>query len=69
MSEQAVVRCPKCNRKQPVRAPDSIYYCKWCECQFDSDPNEGGDFSDHNPAARLELEERARERQAQRRGR
>jgi hypothetical protein len=41
---------------------DSIYWCPKCRCQFDSEPDEGGDYSDHNAAARLEREERERSR-------
>jgi ribosomal protein L37AE/L43A len=66
------VRCPKCNRPQPKRGGhDSIYYCEHCRCQFDDDPTDGGDYSDRNPAARLERQERfkatQRERKARRR--
>jgi len=35
-----------------------MYYCYRCKMQFDNDPDEGGDYSDWNPAARLEREER-----------
>lgn len=52
------VACPRCNRKQQKRGLDAMYFCENCRCQFDADPNEGGDFSDRNPAARIEREER-----------
>ena len=65
----ATVACPGCGRTQPARTQDSIYWCEKCRCQFDGDPNEGGDYSDHNAAVRLEREERRNERQGQRRGR
>ena len=61
-----VVRCPKCGRKQPFRTPDAMYRCGPCGVTFDCDPNEGGDYSDHNASARLERAEREQER---RRGR
>lgn len=63
---QAVVRCPKCNRSQPYRSPDALYRCPACEMTFDREGDDGGDYSDVNPAARLEREERQR---AERRGR
>ena len=62
MGKESKVRCPKCNRPQPAKGPDAIYYCPTCRMQFDNDPNEGGDFSDRNAAIRLERQERAREK-------
>lgn len=67
------VHCPRCGRSKPYKSPDALYWCDNCEGQFDDQPDEGGDYSDHNAAARLEREDRARERQReqrqQRRGR
>jgi ribosomal protein L37AE/L43A len=60
MTTNATVSCPRCSRKQPRRTPDAIYWCENCRCQFDDDPDEGGDYSSRNPAARLEREERRR---------
>lgn len=54
------VRCPKCGRKQPVRSSDALYRCPVCQVTFDNDPDEGGTYSDRDPAARLEREERQR---------
>lgn len=53
-----LVYCPRCNCGQRDRGPDAIYRCDRCLCQFDGDPDEGGDYSDRNPAARLERMER-----------
>ena len=54
----AKVQCPKCGKKQPRRSADAIYWCSTCRMQFDNDPDEGGDFSDRDPSARLERQER-----------
>ena len=51
------VRCPGCGGKQPRKLRDSIYWCDKCRCQFDDDPDEGGDYS-WDPTRRLEREER-----------
>jgi hypothetical protein len=57
------VRCPKCGRRQNKSTlPDAMYWCGVCQVQFDDDPDEGGDYSARNPAARLEREERNRGR-------
>lgn len=62
------VKCPGCGKPQAADPnPDKIYYCPKCGAQFDSTPDEGGSYSDRNPAARLEREERERERKLQRR--
>jgi hypothetical protein len=60
------VRCPGCQRPQSRRGPDAIYWCNHCRCQFDDTPDEGGDFSDRDPAWRLEREERTPSRRARR---
>ena len=52
------VRCPRCRRKQPKQRPDTIYFCQHCQGCFDDQPDEGGYYSDRNPAARLERAER-----------
>ncbi len=59
------VACPKCNRKQPYRSADSIYFCDECRMQFDDSPDEGGTyFSD--PSRRMELEDERRAQKQQR---
>lgn len=62
MTTQPQVRCPRCGRKQPKLGPDAMYWCNHCKGYHDSDPDEGGDYSAINPAARLEREERATQR-------
>lgn len=57
----AMVRCPQCGTKQPMRQPDSIYYCDRCRGQFDDCPDEGGSYH-ADPSKRMELEEARRER-------
>jgi len=55
------VRCPRCNRPQPDTGPDSIYWCGDCRCQFDGEPEEGGNyFSDPTKRAELADERRSR---------
>ena len=57
------VRCPKCGIPQTVGQGQTMFYCHRCRLQFDDDPDEGGDWDDRNPAARLErAERRARKR-------
>lgn len=55
-------KCPVCRSNKSVlaRKGDATYQCLGCSAWFDSDPDEGGDYSDRNPAARLEREERRR---------
>lgn len=65
-----VVKCPRCGRPQPkTLSSDGIYFCNHCKAQYDDDPDEGGDFSNFNPAARLEREERRQANKQQRRQR
>jgi hypothetical protein len=53
--------CPQCGRR--ISAPLATYfYCRYCRLCFDDDPNDGGDYSDRNPAARIEREERRKAR-------
>lgn len=63
MPKPETVRCPKCNRPQRDTGADSIYWCSHCRMQFDT-TDDGGTYSDHNPAARLEREERNQQRKA-----
>jgi len=60
--------CPWCGRRKSVsQAGEGQYWCSHCKRLFDDDPDEGGDYSDRNPAARLEREEWLRQRFARRR--
>jgi len=57
--------CPRCKTAKNVVAQGVVgdmFVCTKCGGLLDSDPLEGGDFSDHNPAARLEREERRKKR-------
>lgn len=55
------VKCPQCGRIKAVQKAGAFYKCNGCGAVFDDEPEEGGDYSDRNPAARLErLERRSR---------
>lgn len=62
MSQQP--KCPGCgSTKHVTRRADGDCWCGRCKVMFDGDdPDEGGDYSDFNPAARLEREERRKAR-------
>lgn len=64
--------CPKCRLGDEVsRRHGGDYYCHRCRMEFDSDPDEGGDYDDRDPSRRLEREEarKARSDQQQQRRR
>lgn len=66
MSATNQPKCPQCGRRKTVRRVSDFHHCSACGIHFDGDdPDEGGTYSDRNPAARLEREDRARERRAQ----
>ena len=68
MATPAKVGCPRCGRKQQRQASaDALYWCSICRGYYDAQPDEGGDYSDRNPAARIEREERQRSARAGRR--
>jgi rubredoxin len=58
-------KCIGCGRIKSVQVVGEFFKCSACGVLFDSDPNEGSDHSDRNPAARLEREDRARAQRAQ----
>lgn len=60
------MKCIKCGSNKIERLTD-YNHCLKCGAWFDDDPDEGGEYSDRNPAARLEREDRRRERFNQRR--
>lgn len=62
MTNFAEIKCPFCGRRKAVRPQADSYFCTRCFKHFDDDPDEGGDYSDRNPAARLEREERKKKR-------
>jgi len=64
------VRCPQCGRRhEHMDGNGIIYTCVKCGVHFDNAPDEGGTYSHRNPAARLEREERQREKKLNRLGR
>lgn len=64
MNREAIPPCPVCHtgRHANTHGKDE-FFCAKCGGLYDRDPEEGGTYSDHNPAARMEREERARKRQ------
>lgn len=63
MSGKPAPKCPRCGTNKQVKphgVAGDMYHCHRCHGTFDDDPNEGGTYSDFNPAARLEREERRR---------
>jgi ribosomal protein L37AE/L43A len=54
--------CPRCGRIASVARQGGLFYCRACAALFDDDPNEGGDYSDRDPSARIERQERQRGR-------
>jgi hypothetical protein len=62
--------CPVCRTNKHANArAGGDFYCSKCGGLYDSDPNEGGDYSDRNSAVRIEREERRQERDRERRAR
>ena len=53
-------KCPRCGRIKAVRPEGDNYRCTVCRALFD--PSDDGDYSDRNPAARMEREERRKVR-------
>ena len=58
-------KCPRCGRRKSVRPVGDLLHCGKCSIHFDDDPDEGGSYSDRNPAARMERAERSRQRRTQ----
>lgn len=58
MAEEA--RCPMCKHTSATTSQRG-WYCHWCRQEFAPPEPGDGDYSDRNPAARLEREERRRE--------
>lgn len=55
-------RCPRCGTPQTAEQEQTTFFCNRCRMEFDNDPDEGGDYSSRNPAARMERQERRRSR-------
>jgi hypothetical protein len=62
MKTKTLPRCPWCGSKQVYEDGERNFFCRTCKRVFDNDPNEGSDYSDRNPAARIEREEREADR-------
>ena len=61
MTAAPTPRCPWCHTARRVYPHgEREWWCSGCKRLFDSDPDEGDDYSDHNPAARIERTERNR---------
>ena len=58
-------KCIQCGRIKAVQKTADGYHCTHCGTFFDDEPDEGGDYSFHNPAARLERAERNKARRRQ----
>lgn len=56
-------KCPRDGRPGVEQGTSGIFVCTHCRGLFDAEPDEGGDFSTFNPAARLIREENRKERQ------
>jgi len=56
------MKCITCGRiKAVVQMTNHMYRCGHCGTMFDDNPDEGSDYSDFRPSARMEREERRRE--------
>lgn len=58
MARQRPQKCPQCGRVKAVQQIGFQFYrCGGCGAMFDANPNEGGDYSDRDPSARLTRKE------------
>lgn len=64
IKKPVIPNCPMCgNNRNAIARADGQFYCKVRDHGlYDRDSNEGGDYSDRNPAARLERAERQQQR-------
>lgn len=53
--------CPKCGGRKTAPRGD-WFICHRCDMMFDRDPDEGGDYSARDPAARMMRQERQQTR-------
>lgn len=61
--------CPQCGNKSGIQQIGLTFKCPRCRALYDNDPDEGGTFSDRNPSARLDRQDRERQRKLDRLGR
>ena len=55
-------RCPACDGQLVAQGSSGFFACRKCGGIVDSDPDEGGDYSDRDPSARLQRQERRKPR-------
>ncbi len=61
--------CPRCQKTNNVtvgagKPGERLMYCSGCRAMFDDDPDEGSDYSDRDPAARMIREEERKRKRA-----
>lgn len=64
MPQTELSYCPKCRTRKPAHRVGQLLKCTGCLCWHDDAPDEGGDYDDRNPSARLERQERQRLRRS-----
>lgn len=60
--------CPCCGNRSNIQCIAETFKCLRCGGLYDSEPDEGGSYSEFNPSWRMEREERERERRRKRLG-
>ena len=58
--------CPACGSPKAIPFGPRTYRCGNCDGLYDDDPSEGADYSDRNPAARIERAEREAQKRKER---
>lgn len=58
------MKCIFCDSKNVQTVGAHEFFCRDCKAQFD--PEDDGDYSDRNPSARLERDERRGQKQSRR---
>lgn len=65
MSTTTKPKCPLCGKTKEAQAmADGTIFFRCCRVHYD--PQDDGDYSDRNPAARIERHEREQERRRER---
>lgn len=62
-----IPKCPACGTNKGAVTVSGYYRCGKCGGLYDDSPHEGGTHSTFNPGARLEREERQKQRRKERR--
>lgn len=50
--------CPKCGSNKRSAPRGEWWYCHNCDCLYDGEPEEGGDYSTRDPSWRMQRAER-----------